>query len=154
MAGDKKVDELNLASAMQGDELLYAAQGGQDVHVTPDTLAAYIQGQLNVLQMIDDASGIDIESGKLNFPSTVTPGGTTGDQTINAPSGTVNMEPGATVLVVTNSLCRATSIVLPVLRTADSSATIKNVVPADGHFTINFDFAPLAETSIGFLVIN
>lgn len=92
--------------------------------------------------------------GKPIFRSTVTAGGTTGAQTINKASGTVNFAAAATTLVVTNSLVTTSSIVFAVIRTNDNTATIKNVVPAAGSFTITLTAAATAETSVGFLVIN
>lgn len=93
-------------------------------------------------------------NGKISYLATNTAAGTTGAQTIDRPSGTVNFAAGATSLVVTNSLCTTSSIVLPVVRTNDTTATIKNVVPAAGSFTINLGAAATAETSVGFFIIN
>lgn len=92
--------------------------------------------------------------GSIHVPGTITAGGTTGAQTINKTSGTVNFAALASSLVVTDSFVSATSIVLAVVRTADSTATIKNVVPGSGSFTITLGAAATAETSVGFLVIN
>jgi hypothetical protein len=94
------------------------------------------------------------DEGSLNLERTVTAGGTTGDQTINKMAGTVNFAPGATSLVVTNSLVTTTSSIFPVIRTNDATATIKNVVPATGSFTINLSTAATAETSVAFFVHN
>lgn len=103
-------------------------------------------------------SGADLlafgPTGKLTLSHTNTTTGTTGAQTINKASGTVNIAASGTSVVVTNSLVTATSIVFAVLRTADATATIKNVVPAAGSFTITLGAAATAEVSIGFFVIN
>ena len=88
----------------------------------------------------------------INATNTAT--GTTGNQTINKPSGTVNIAAGGTTVTVTNSLCTTSSIVLCVLRTNDATATLKNVVPGSGSFVITLGAATTAETSIGFVVIN
>lgn len=93
-------------------------------------------------------------AGNISLLRTVTAGGTTGAQTINKPAGTVNFAAAATTLVVTNSLVSTTSIVYCVIRTADTTATIKNVVCAAGSFTITLGAAATAETSVGFLVTN
>lgn len=93
-------------------------------------------------------------TGKFSLLATNTAGGTTGAQTINKPSGTVNFAAAATSLVVTNSLCTTSSIVFAVVRTNDTTATIKNVVPGSGSFTINLGAAATAETSVGFFIIN
>ena len=93
-------------------------------------------------------------AGLVSYPTTVTAAGTTGAQTINKLTGTVNFAAAATSLVVTNSLVSTGSIVLCVVRTNDATAVIKNVVPAAGSFTITLNAAATAETSVGFIVIN
>lgn len=92
--------------------------------------------------------------GQIALLATNTAAGTTGAQTINRPSGTVNFAAAATSLVVTNSLCTTSSIVFATIRTNDATAVIKNVVPGSGSFTINLNAAATAETSVGFLIIN
>ena len=93
-------------------------------------------------------------NGKVSYWATNTAAGTTGAQTIDRPSGTVNFAAGASALVVTNALCTTDSIVFATVRTNDSTAYIKNVVPAGGSFTINLGAAATAETSVGFFIIN
>ena len=101
----------------------------------------------------DDIYKIE-NDGKISYLATNTAAGTTGAQTINRPSGTVNFGIGAGSLVVTNSLCSTSSIVFATVRTNDATAYIKNVVPAAGSFTINLGAAATAETSVGFFIIN
>jgi len=101
-----------------------------------------------------DVNGTARVQGALNFNPTNTASGTTGNQTINKASGTVNIAAAGTTVTVTNSLVSASSIVYAVIRTNDSTATIKNVVPAAGSFVINLGAAATAEVSIGFFVIN
>lgn len=110
-------------------------------------IAQFLNANNSVITQISD-------NGKISYLATNTAAGTQGNQTINAPSGTVNFAPGATSLVVTNSLCTTNSIVLPVIRTNDATATIKNVVPSAGFFTINLNAAATSETSVGFFIIN
>lgn len=93
-------------------------------------------------------------AGNIVVPSTVTAGGTTGNQTINKASGTVNFAAGTSTLTVTNSLVATTSIVFAVVRTNDATATLKNVVPASGSFVITLTATATAETSVGFFVLN
>jgi hypothetical protein len=93
-------------------------------------------------------------SGKITFDSTITAAGTTGDQTINKPSGTVNIAAAGTTVTVTNNLVTTSSIVTAVVRTNDTTAYIKNVVPSAGSFVITLGAAATAETSIGFIVNN
>jgi hypothetical protein len=92
--------------------------------------------------------------GKPSYESTVTASGTTGNQTINKTSGTVNIAAAGTTVTVTNSLVTTSSIVMAVIRTNDTTAYIKNVVPAAGSFDINLGAAATAEVSIGFIVNN
>jgi hypothetical protein len=92
-------------------------------------------------------------SGLVSYPTTVTATGTTGNQTINKLTGTVNIAAAGTTVTVTNSLVSANSIVHCVIRTNDATARIVSVVPSSGSFTINI-VAATAEVSIGFIVIN
>lgn len=91
--------------------------------------------------------------GGVKFGRTVTAAGTTGNQTINKPAGTVNIAAAGTSVVVTNSLVTADSIIFVTVRTADATAQVTSVVAAAGSFTIN-TVAVTAETSFGFLVTN
>ena len=93
-------------------------------------------------------------SGGIQVPTTVTAGGTTGNRTIDKTSGTVNIAAAGTTVTVTNRLCSANSIVMAVIRTNDTTAVLKNVVPGAGSFVINLNAACTAETSIGFIVFN
>jgi hypothetical protein len=95
-----------------------------------------------------------LDNGKTSFAATNTAAGTTGAQTINKASGTVNFAAATNTLVVTNSLCTASSIVFAIIRTNDATAWIENVVPAAGSFTINLGANTTAETSVGFFIIN
>lgn len=93
-------------------------------------------------------------AGKPVLSATNTAAGTTTTQTINKPSGTVNIAASGTSVTVNNSLVSTSSIVFAVVRTNDTTADIKNVVPGSGSFVINMNAAVTAETSIGFFVIN
>ena len=110
-----------------------------------------------IFQFLDygDTLGFTVRTdGQIALLATNTAAGTTGAQTINKPSGTVNFAAAATSLVVTNALCTMSSIVFATIRTNDSTAVIKNVVPGSGSFTITLNAAATAETSVGFLIIN
>ena len=96
----------------------------------------------------------DFKFRKLTPDQTVTAGGTTGNQTINKASGTVNLAAAQTTVTVTSSQCTANSTVFATIRTNDSTATLKNVVPAAGSFVITLTASTTAETSIGFLIVN
>jgi hypothetical protein len=93
-------------------------------------------------------------TGKIVQDATNTAPGTTGNQTINKPTGSVNIAASGTTVTVTNSYCTASSIVYAVIRNDDATASIKNVVPSSGSFTINLSAAATAEISIGFIIFN
>lgn len=93
-------------------------------------------------------------TGTTNQSATYTTTGTTGAQTINKPTGSVNFAALATSLVVTNSIVTANSIITCVVMTNDTTAIIKNVVPTTGSFTITLNAAAAAETKVGFVVHN
>lgn len=95
-----------------------------------------------------------LQTDRFSVPTTVTAGGTTGNRTINKISGTVNFAASATAITVTNGFVTANSIVMAVVRTNDTTATIKNVVPSSGSFIITLTAAATAETSVGFFVVN
>jgi hypothetical protein len=106
-------------------------------------------------ERLDGTDVLRIRSdGKSVYLATNTPAGTTGAQTIDRPSGTVNFAAAASALTVTNALCTTSSIVFATVRTNDTTAVIKNVVPGAGSFTINLEAAATAETSVGFFIIN
>jgi hypothetical protein len=95
-----------------------------------------------------------LPSGGIAQNKTITPNGTTGNQTINKPLGTVNIAAGQSSVTVTNSLVDANSIVFAIVRTNDTTAQIKNVTCAAGSFTIRLTANTTSETSIGFMVMN
>lgn len=128
------------ASLASGNNAGTGASG--DINLITGSVTSGTRGNLN------------INVAKLLVPETVTPGGTTGNQTINKISGTVNFAAAAASLTVTNSLVTTSSIVLPVIRTNDVTCTLKNVVPGSGSFVITMTGACTAETSVGFVVIN
>jgi hypothetical protein len=84
--------------------------------------------------------------------ATLTAGGTTGAQTIDKMSGSVNFAAAATTLVVTNSLVTTSSIVLVQVHGADVTAISARVTLANGSFTITLNSAATAETKVSFVV--
>jgi len=93
-------------------------------------------------------------NGKHVFDVTITTPGTTGNQTINKPGGTVNIAAAGTTVTVTNSFCTTSSNVTAIIRTNDGTAFIKNVVPGAGSFVINLGAAATAEIAIFWKVEN
>jgi hypothetical protein len=85
---------------------------------------------------------------------TITAAGTTGAQTINLTSGSVNFAALATSLVVTNSLVTTSSIILATVASNDSTMKSVQAVAAAGSFTLYANAAATAETRVNFLVLN
>jgi len=123
---------------------------------TPTPTAAVVAGNITLQPGGTGAtSGRILLSGPVQLPATNTPSGTNGAQTINKPSGTVNIAAAGTSVVVTNNLVTTSSLVFCQFRTLDASSSfIKAVVPAAGSFTITLSAAVTAAVSIGFMVIN
>ena len=92
--------------------------------------------------------------GSLTVPKTITAGGTTGAQTINKISGSVNFAAAATSLVVTNSLVTASSVIQCTVATNDTTMKSVSVVAGAGSFTIYANAAPTAETRVNFSLTN
>lgn len=102
---------------------------------------------------------ISLPSGSIstNFNAiskTITPSGTTGDQTINTQAGSVNFASSATSLVVTNNLVTADSVIMLQIRTVDATMTSVIASMAVGSFTITPDVIPTDEVRVDFLVLN
>lgn len=93
-------------------------------------------------------------TGAISINSTITPIGTTGNQTINKPSGRVNIAAGASSITITNNLVSSSSIILANCATNDTSAIVKNVIPGAGSFIVNLSNSATAETAINWLVFN
>jgi len=85
---------------------------------------------------------------------TITAAGTTGAQTINKLSGSVNFAAGATSLVITNNLVTANSVVLCQVATNDTTCTSVVAVPTANTITLTPKAAPTAETKVFFRVSN
>lgn len=99
------------------------------------------------------ANGVTLRR-NIILDKTITPGGTTGAQTINKTSGSVNFAAAATSLVVTNSLVTSSSIVHCTVATNDTTMKGCACVAGSGSFTIFADAAPTAETRVNFTVTN
>lgn len=89
----------------------------------------------------------------LSIEGTITAGGTTGAQTINKPSGTVNFAAAAASLVVTNSLCTTAHRVLATVVTNDTTMKSVSCVTTNGAFTLTANAAATAETAVYWVLI-
>lgn len=105
---------------------------------------------------LSDASGAGFGVSTLKYLRTVTPSGTTGNQTINKPVGSVNFAAGASNITITNSTVTTTSLIFIMPQKADATCSVFQVDQvAAGSFHIN---SPLgnctAETPVAFFVTN
>ena len=143
-------DTANRSKLYIDDNAATAALMGQIVQLGDVTRS----GNSTSLNIADADRSIAFTTQKLMVSRQITPAGLTDAQTINLPSGTINIDPGASSNYVTNSTVTANSIIFAVARTNDATCAVKSVVPAAGSFTINMTTACTAETSVGFLVTN
>ncbi len=91
----------------------------------------------------------------LHLASTITSPGTTGNQTINKPTGRVNIAAGQSSITVTDNLVLTSSHVIAWLDTAaDATAKTCIAVAGSGSFVVTLNAAATGEVPIGFLVIN
>ncbi len=130
-------------------------------NLTTTQRAALVGAQTGTSIFNNTIKSIDVYNGstwnsfgdQIIIPATNTAALTTGAQTINKASGTVNIAAGDSSVVITNSKISTASLVIPIIRTNDATARIKSAVPGNGSVTIRT--TPVtAETSIGFVVIN
>lgn len=113
---------------------------------------------------IDVAAFVNFSSALASIPnilltdvqisSTITPGGTTGAQTINKHSGSVNFAALATSLVVTDSKVSASSVIQATVATNDSTMKSVQAVAGSGSFTLYANAAATAETRVNFTIFN
>lgn len=132
----------------------YRWSSTSDATGSPDLGLERISAGLMGVNDGSTAAWRDIKVRKHFVDATNTAGGTTGNQTINKAAGTVNFAAGATSLTVTSSQVTTASLIFCEVRTNDTTAIIKNVVPGSGSFVITLNAAATAETSVGFFVVN
>jgi hypothetical protein len=105
------------------------------------TGAAWIGGLVNIV-------------GDLQLAKTITTAGTTGNQTINKTTGSVNFAAAATSLTVTNSLVTTSSVINITVATNDTTMKSAVAVAGAGSFVITSNAAATAETRVNFVVTN
>ena len=110
-------------------------------------------GKLQILE-VDGATPGSLVIGKLFLDKTITAAATTGAQTINKSTGSVNFAATESSLVVTNSLVTVNSVIICTVGTNDSTMTSVQAVAAAGSFTIHSNAAANAETRVNFLLTN
>ena len=93
-------------------------------------------------------------AGDVQLPKTITAAGTTGAQTINKASGSVNLAAAATSLVVTDSLVSTSSVIICTVGSNDTTCKSVQAVAGAGSFTIYPNAAPTAESRVNFIITN
>jgi hypothetical protein len=92
--------------------------------------------------------------GDISLTKTITAVATTGAQTINKSSGSVNFAAAATSLVVTNSFCTVNSVIQCTVGTNDTTLKSVAAVASAGSFTMHANAAATAETRVFFSITN
>ena len=87
-------------------------------------------------------------------PATITAIGTTGNQTINKPNGTINIAAAGTSVVLTNNLITTSSMIFCTIQTNDATAKSVQAVPGSGTCTIYLNAAATGTVAIAFWVKN
>lgn len=89
-----------------------------------------------------------------NLDKTITAGGTTGDQTINKSSFTVNFAAAASTLTVTNSFVTSNSNIICTVQTNDTTLKSVAAAPGSGSVVLTANAAATAETRVGCVIHN
>lgn len=107
-----------------------------------------------VVRLADDSTDTGLTADALNLSKTITAGGTTGNQTINKSSGSVNFAAAGQSITVTSDHCTANSIIMATVGTDDTTAKSCIAVPGAGSFVLKLNAAATAETKVMFLITN
>jgi len=152
------VSNLIFGTGAAGTGTTISAGGKVGIKVAAPARDLHVAGEVRITDLTTDTPtrivGADADGDLGAIAATITTAGTTGNVTINTLAGTVNIAAAGTTVTVTNSLVTANSLVFCTLRTNDTTATVKNCVPAAGSFVINLGAAATGEVSIGFFVVN
>lgn len=127
---------------------------------TTTTGALTIAGGVGIVENVYVGGRANI-AGDFQLSKTITATATTGAQTINKTSGSINFAAAATSLVVTDSLAVAPtsgstgSIIIATVRTNDASMkTVAVECTSNGSFTIYPNSAPTGTVRVDFLLTN
>lgn len=158
VGGVSKFSVTNAGAATFGDTVRMTQLAGLSGtnYLIPDSSNFYPSqaDNINLGKSSNPWYAIYLGSGGLFLGKTVTAGGTTGAQTINKTTGTVNFAAAGASLVVTNSLCATTSIILCTVGTNDATMKSVQAVAGSGSFTLYPNAVPTAETRVNFLITN
>lgn len=108
-------------------------QFGGDTNLFPALKRSNAQLQV---RLADDSGFGPLAASDLTLNKTITPAGTTGNATINNPTGSVNFPVSGASLVVTNSMVTVNSVIQCTVATNQDEVTQIIAVPAAGSFTM------------------
>lgn len=108
----------------------------------------------NTVLGVNENDGTITAKGKILLNKVITHSGTTGNQTINASSGSVNFAAAASSLTVTNDLATADSIINISIATNDGIMTSVWYEATAGAFTIYANNPPISEAKVTFSLTN
>ena len=145
---------LTVNDAMQltmASQYLSAGLGGESANLYVDTSMREFMFTVNTADGLMNFNNIN----RFSLQRTVTAAGTTGNQTINKPAGTVNFAAGTSSITVTNSTAAAASLIFCTVQSNDATANACRVTDkAAGSFTIRLNANATAETAVAFWVTN
>ncbi len=124
------------------------AGNGTALVISDSTKNFFFQSTTNA--GILDTTGVS----NIKLQRTITTAGTTGNQTINLPNGSVNIAAGQSSIVITNSTVGTSSLIIATANTADATCAVKNAVATSTHITITMTATCTAETRVAFWVTN
>lgn len=148
----------NLVVGSSTSETGLTGSGGLKITSATDsssttTGSAVFAGGIGVAKTLYVGTGVNV-TGDVVLEKTITAAGTTGAQTINKNSGSVNFAAAATSLVVTCNKVTTSSVITATVASNDSTMKSVSVVAGSGSFTLYANAAPTAETRVNFRINN
>lgn len=138
----------NTASLEVAGSTFLRVRGAQgDVVIQAATLQGVNDGEV-------DLGSDDAGFKQLFIDATVTPSGTTGNQTINKSAGAVNFGIGASSLTVACDKCSTNSIVIATVGSQDLTLKSVQVQANSGQIVLYGNAGATAETRVNFWVLN
>lgn len=159
-AGNSPTEKMRILGSVPGVALIATAKllfdgvdgtGDTFIRETSANQLDFYAGGVNALRLTSTYASF---TGDILVEKTITPGGTTGAQTINKNAGSVNFAAAATSLVVTDSRVTSSSVIVATVATNDSTMKSVNAVAATGSFTLTANAAATAETRVNFIILN
>lgn len=134
---------------MNSGQSWFGSEGGTDIQIGTNS-----QVTANA-HIIFSHSGGNIQMQKpITLQKTITAGGTTGVQTIDKTSGSINLAAADASKVLNNALVSTSSVIIATVATNDNTMKSVQAVAGSGIITFYPNVAPTAETRVNFIVTN